>query len=539
MKPFIDYTDEQLERLINSVYNGQVTPERLPDDLYKAITERLTRGVVKGFGASLTDPNLSAADGDLLRHFTHNAAIFSAAKTHKQVEEMSRALFGEDGQKRPFSAFRSDANEVFDKYNKHWLKAEYNTAISQAQSGRRWNKIQADKALFPIGVYRTVGDGRVSDEHKQWDGIRLPWDDPFWLTHYPPNRFNCRCDVDQEEEGEGELTTLTAEQKVEPPELFAMNAGADKVIFKPDHPYFKVSQRYEVLKANDFDLPVPPDPSKPLAAPKVKRAAGAVQVRTLEETKAALISIDRSEIDNLIAERSATYQEYKKTANDYLSGKITIEERRAVWAKYQSFDGLIEAKQTELSYKYGEILGSGTKADINFVYNKAAGAKEAKAAEMFASIIGDKHAINGKTVNVKVSRRKDFRAYQERDSIFVSDKDSVATIAHELGHALEEFDVDYFKKVTAFYEMRTAGQVERTLRSLTGIQKYKLSERAIPDGFVSPYWGKVYKRNDGTRYGTEITSMWFTEVLTNPAAFIAKDPETFDFIFNLLRNVGR
>lgn len=43
--------------------------------------------------------------------------------------------------------------------------------------------------------YVTVGDDRVRDSHAPLDGTTLPKDDPFWQRFYPPNGWNCRCQL--------------------------------------------------------------------------------------------------------------------------------------------------------------------------------------------------------------------------------------------------------------------------------------------------------------------------------------------------------
>lgn len=43
--------------------------------------------------------------------------------------------------------------------------------------------------------YVTVGDDRVRPEHQKLDGVTLPKEDPFWLNFWPPNGWNCRCQV--------------------------------------------------------------------------------------------------------------------------------------------------------------------------------------------------------------------------------------------------------------------------------------------------------------------------------------------------------
>jgi len=35
----------------------------------------------------------------------------------------------------------------------------------------------------------------VRHTHREMQGIIRPIDDPYWLTHWPPNGINCRCHV--------------------------------------------------------------------------------------------------------------------------------------------------------------------------------------------------------------------------------------------------------------------------------------------------------------------------------------------------------
>ena len=70
-----------------------------------------------------------------------------------------------------------------------------NTNKRAAYSAGRWAQLQRVKSRRPYLIYMTVGDGRVREEHNAWRMHVAHIDDPFWLTHYPPNGWECRCYV--------------------------------------------------------------------------------------------------------------------------------------------------------------------------------------------------------------------------------------------------------------------------------------------------------------------------------------------------------
>jgi SPP1 gp7 family putative phage head morphogenesis protein len=60
--------------------------------------------------------------------------------------------------------------------------------------GRYASAVESSDA-FPFWMYVTMDDGKERAEHKVLNGKVLPWDDPFWDTHYPPWDWGCRCMV--------------------------------------------------------------------------------------------------------------------------------------------------------------------------------------------------------------------------------------------------------------------------------------------------------------------------------------------------------
>jgi len=240
--------------------------------LYTVVFDRLIGGVLKGFGEASADLIEDGAEKLLFDYYAHNIGIFSGAKTHKAVEEMSSLVFKPDGIKRDFSDFRRmvrgtvDQEGIFERYFDRYLRTEFDTAVAVSQMGSAWVGFEQDKDVLPYLRYEAIDDERTRRDHKQWDGITLPVDHKFWNTHTPPNGFNCRCMLIQLDEA---TPTPASKLKGTPPpdsELFEFNPGKSGYIFDPDkHPYTaKIAERYKVASEVNFGLPTPPKPTIPL-----------------------------------------------------------------------------------------------------------------------------------------------------------------------------------------------------------------------------------------------------------------------------------
>jgi hypothetical protein len=69
--------------------------------------------------------------------------------------------------------------------------------VNTARAAGEWERIQRTKRGLPFLVYELSVAERRRPEHMNWVGIVLPVDDPFWITHYPPNGWLCQCRVRQ------------------------------------------------------------------------------------------------------------------------------------------------------------------------------------------------------------------------------------------------------------------------------------------------------------------------------------------------------
>lgn len=186
--------------------------------------------------------------------------VFSGFKTYHQLKEASLLLRDDAGNLKPFGQFYRDVAEIKDKYNRNWLRAEYNFATASAEMAAQWAAYAREKKFTNL-QYRTALDDKVRPEHAALEGVTLPQDDPFWNTAFPPNGWNCRCNVvpvlkEDYPVSNSEAAQLSFRQLTEGnAEMFRFNPGKESVLFPPHHPYYgKQGYRHcatQRLAAND------------------------------------------------------------------------------------------------------------------------------------------------------------------------------------------------------------------------------------------------------------------------------------------------
>ena len=163
-------------------------------DLFAYTHTELIRGLRKGYRRAdvrLADGGFvyNANDDAYLVALEQNLFHFSAAKTLAEVNELNRLFRECEG----FNDFRKKAKGVTSVFNEQWLRTEYGTAVSVAESASTYRRLMAQTNVFPFWEYRTVGDNRVRQEHRDLEGLILPVNDPRWQKIMPPNGWNCRC----------------------------------------------------------------------------------------------------------------------------------------------------------------------------------------------------------------------------------------------------------------------------------------------------------------------------------------------------------
>ncbi|WP_230660493.1 phage head morphogenesis protein [Psychrobacter sp. I-STPA10] len=100
-------------------------------------------------------------------------------------------------------AFRKSFDEIVSErgwnYNggRDWRsRIIYDTNLYSSFAAGRHEQHGRMKALRPYWEYKhRDGVKHPRPLHKDWDGLVLHCDDPFWQTHYPINGYGCHCSV--------------------------------------------------------------------------------------------------------------------------------------------------------------------------------------------------------------------------------------------------------------------------------------------------------------------------------------------------------
>lgn len=180
--------------------------------------------------------------------------IFSGIKTFHELNEAFPSLLDENGNRKPFEQFLNDVRKIDEKYNRNYLRAEYNFCQQSANMASKWEEFQKDGDQYNL-QYRTAGDDHVRPAHAALHGITLPPSHPFWQRYFPPNGWNCRCTVVQVRKSkypqtpDSEVEHLISQNDSQNPKeaMFRFNPGAEQKTV-PDY------NAYTIRRCQDCDI---------------------------------------------------------------------------------------------------------------------------------------------------------------------------------------------------------------------------------------------------------------------------------------------
>ncbi len=213
--------------------------KEIEPNLYGATAKTYRKAVDEGFGRV----EFGHPDYDFVQALKTNTDVLAAFKTHRQQNDIASLMLDENGKLKPFDRFRQDVEGVIGKYNRNWLRTEYNTAVIRARHAARWKDFERDADLFPnLKWLESTSPNPDKVVHiRFWNRI---WAmvDPFWKSHYPGDRWNCKCGITNTDEPVTNNDDLSDDQvfKTERPDAgIDSNPGISGEIFTRSHPYVK------------------------------------------------------------------------------------------------------------------------------------------------------------------------------------------------------------------------------------------------------------------------------------------------------------
>lgn len=194
-------------------------------------------GIVEGYGEDLFTVDYDTPDYTMLRKLQENVFQFSAAKNYQQLKSLSQALVNDEGKLRTFAEFKTIALQINTDHNLHWLRAEYEMAVSSGQMAAKWTQFEENADIMEKLQFDAINDNQTSPLCRSLDGVIRPINDSFWDIYYPPNHWGCRSSVLQIAHGAiTELNTTVYPEKM--PAMFKTNLAKKGWAFPDGHPYY-------------------------------------------------------------------------------------------------------------------------------------------------------------------------------------------------------------------------------------------------------------------------------------------------------------
>ena len=243
--------------MISQVWNKKATIGT-EGQLIVAEALELVGGLKSGYGTTVAYNTPATLAMQLMEY---NLFEFSASKTEARLAAMTDLLINQEKNEiRSFADFESLASKRVSSFNKEWLQTEYNLSIAVGQNSAAYHRFMAQKDDFPYVEYQTIGDASVRNEHAKLDGKVFSLSDPEAMKLWPPNGYNCRCEMLQVAGKPSTVTSgklaqevLNAEDAKWSKSQFNINRGDLKQVFTKKQFYSETKGMTEKLNDMTFD----------------------------------------------------------------------------------------------------------------------------------------------------------------------------------------------------------------------------------------------------------------------------------------------
>ena len=232
----INFSPEVLSQALRAIYDGMNVEDEIQRDAFEEMLRIFNEAADEGVKASKKTPPRMETFLDQLKY---NNEVFSAFKVHRMQNDMAARLIDENGQLKPFEKWKRDVEDIADHYCNRWLQTEYDTAVLRAHQATDWLQFEAEKDVYPNLRWMPTTSPNPDEYHKQyWRAkLTLPINHPFWKSHRPGDRWNCKCSLRQTDEPA--TTEAIADFKPVPSQAgLDNNPAQDGKLFSDSHPYY-------------------------------------------------------------------------------------------------------------------------------------------------------------------------------------------------------------------------------------------------------------------------------------------------------------
>ena len=461
----------------------------------------------------------------------------------------------------------------------HRLQTIFDSNMRATYGAARLHQQHQNADSRPYWLYDARNDNRTRPSHAALDGAVFRHDDPIWASHYPPNGWNCRCRVRALTADQVRNRGLRVRKSADGLDVVEQRVGVDKrtgeIIERPATAYRfrgRDGEMHTLIPDAGWGSAPRGLPPIVVTAPPRRRPArpafpqarlddleqrlGAVRGTPAEQEAAAAYrrAWDALPEPVLGADSDAAFAA-RRRAREILDDANNVRRRR---------DGSVEplrrtAEEQDMADKRGAVTMRDfiwrsrpvNRAWVDRVELREPVEKHRGVVEEVSRMVDPVLLSRGR---VRAARaRMDDRGWADRNTmgpdatVHIPDEPRrhrlstrIATIPHELGHAVEDANDDLFREAVAFLDQRTGGA---PTRPLYGWQVYRpgfkddYAGNIFSDGFlngVAARGGNKYRfasLADGTRIGaTEVISMGLEAMHRNPIQFAREEPEFFDFM---------
>ena len=154
--------------------------------------------------------------------------------------DMRDQLLDSNGDLKPFERWANDVLPIASHQFGPWLRTEYDTAVIRANQAANWQRFEKYKDILPNLKWVPSTSVKPGADHLPFWGTIRSIDDPFWSSHRPGDRWNCKCSLAATDDPTTELPpeAVATDPHNAPQSGLKSNPGKQGKLFDESHPYF-------------------------------------------------------------------------------------------------------------------------------------------------------------------------------------------------------------------------------------------------------------------------------------------------------------